>query len=92
MIEATKAHRIGLRIEFRDGEKPSRPYRKLALLTDDGALGEQGEIEQKFVKEARKMGANALIYAPLMRTGEELVGFAMVHTYLFKAQAVVYSE
>ena len=79
------------RIElFRDGQKPNRLYKEIGLLTDDGALGEQGDIEAKFIKKAKKMGADALILSPLVKTGGELKGFGIVDTYLYKASAIVY--
>jgi hypothetical protein len=75
---------------FRDGETPSRPFREISLFTDDGTLAEQGEIEQKMIKAARRAGADALIFEKLVSTGEELRGFGLATTYLYKARAVIY--
>jgi hypothetical protein len=77
---------------FRDGETPSRPFREISLFTDDGTLAEQGEIEQKMIKAARRAGADALIFEKLVRTGEELRGFGLATTYLYKARAVIYND
>lgn len=82
----------GKQIEiFRDGAKPSRDFREIGMLTDDGGLGEQGEIEGKFLKHARKAGADAKILHTATKTGGELKGFQIVETYLFKATLIVYS-
>src|SRR5688500_9266841 len=63
---------------LRDGAKPPHKFRDIGVLTDDGPLADQGGIEAKFVREARKAGADAIIVAPLVRTGEEFRPFAMV--------------
>lgn len=75
---------------LRDGQKPARPYKEISLLTDDGGLGEQGEIEAKFVKKAKRMGADAIILQPLIRSGGEVKGFSWVETYLYKASVVIF--
>src|SRR3954467_6732602 len=75
---------------FRDGAKPPTAFKEIGMLTDDGSLGEQGEIESKFLKKARKAGADAIIMHPLTQIGGELKGFGIVDTYLFKATLVVY--
>ena len=75
---------------YRDGEKPDRAFREISLFTDDGTLAEQGEIEQKMLKWARKAGADAIIFDKLIRTGEEIRGFGLATTYLYKGRAVVY--
>jgi hypothetical protein len=79
---------------FRDGQKPTRPYKEIALLTDDGGIKEQGEIEAKFVKRAKTLGANALILQDPVKSGGEAnalgFGFGWHDTYYYKASAVVY--
>lgn len=75
---------------FRDGEKPTRAFKEIGILTDDGGLAEQGEIEQKMIKTAKKNGADALIFEKLTKSGGELKGFGIVDTYLYKARMVVY--
>lgn len=75
---------------FRDGEKPPRTYKEIGILTDDGGLGEQGEIEAQMIKRAKGNGADALIFEKLTQTGDELKGFGLQKTYLFKAHMVVY--
>jgi hypothetical protein len=61
------------------------------MLTDEGSLGEQGEIEEQFIKKAGSLQADALIIHPMVKIGGELKGFAIVETYLFKAASVVYT-
>jgi hypothetical protein len=75
---------------FRDGQKPSKAFKEIGMLTDDGGLGEQGTIEGKFLRKAKRMGANAIIMYPLQKTGAELKGFSLVDTFLYKASVVVY--
>jgi hypothetical protein len=76
---------------FRDGEKPNRDFKEIGILTDDGGLAEQGEIEQQMVKRAKKMGADAIWFEKLTQTGDELKGFGLQKTYLYKAHAVVFT-
>lgn len=75
---------------FRDGQKPSKAFKEVGFLTDDGGLGEQGKIEGKFLRKAKRMGANAIIMYPLQKTGAELKGFSVVDTFLYKASVIVY--
>jgi hypothetical protein len=73
---------------FRDGQLPTQTYTEVQLLTDSGALREQGEIEAKMVKKAAKLGADALIFDTPVKEGGELQGFSWVQTYLYRARAV----
>lgn len=75
---------------FRDGKQPKRKFHDLGVLTDEGSLGEQGAIEEKFVKAARRSGADAIVLAPLSKVGEEIRGLGLVDTYLYKATMVAY--
>ena len=77
---------------FRDGAKPTQPFRELVTLTDDGSLGEQGDIEGKFLRKARKFHADAVIMQPLVKTGGELKGLQIVDTFLFKATVIEYTQ
>ncbi len=72
---------------FRDGQKPTKPYKELGMLTDDGGLKEQPEIEAQFIKKAKQMGGNAIILEPLVKTGGEVKPFTIhwTDTYLYKA-------
>ena len=77
---------------YRDGSKPAREYADIGILTDDGALAEQGEIEEQMVRKAQRRGADALIFEKLVSTGEELRGLGLSTTYLYKAHMVVYRK
>jgi hypothetical protein len=88
-VPSTPTHQIEL---FRDGQTPMRAYREIRLLTDDGGLGEQGQIEEKFIDKAKRLGGDALIIHPVAHTGAELKGFALVETYLYKASVIVYDR
>jgi len=77
---------------FRDGAKPDRKYREIGMLGDEGRRGEQAGIEAKILKKARAMGANAVIFLPLEKTGEEvnLGSLGLAETFAYKALAVAY--
>jgi hypothetical protein len=75
---------------FRDGQKPTKAYKEIGMVTDDGKIVEQPNIGSKFIKKAKSMGGNAIImYAPT-RCGQELSGFGLVDTYLYKASVLTY--
>ena len=63
-------------------------YTEVQLLTDSGALREQGEIEARMIRKAAKLGADALIFDTPVKEGGELQGFSWVQTYLYRARAV----
>jgi len=77
---------------FRDGQKPTKHYKEIALLSDDGGAGEQAAIEAKFVKKAKAMGGNAIIVYPMTKSGGEMPMFAIgwKDTFFYKAAVVVY--
>jgi hypothetical protein len=64
---------------------PEKKYGILGSLTDDGALKERDQIEKKMVAQARKKGANLIVFDPPVRSGVEMQGFQAVETYVFHA-------
>jgi hypothetical protein len=75
---------------FRDGKLPRKSYTVIRTLTDDGHAGEQADIEEKFIREARRRSADALILYPKERSGEAFTGVGVADTYLFKGEAITY--
>ena len=77
---------------YRDANKPSRPYREIALLSREGKAQEQSRIEEEFKKDAAKMGGKALIIYPKEQTGEHWTPFyASRHAiFTFEASVIVY--
>jgi hypothetical protein len=75
---------------FREGRSPDRPFSEVGMLSDSGALREQGEIEAKMLKMAGKLGADAVIFDAPVREGGELQGFSWVQTYLYRGRAIVF--
>jgi hypothetical protein len=84
---------------FREnGQQPSREYRELGLLTDDGKEIEQPKIEEKMIEKARKMGGDAIIFMKPSYSGTEgnavfVRGFAIGGskvTFLFRGAVVAY--
>ncbi len=73
------------------GQKPPKNYKELTLLTDDGRIEEQPAIEAKMIKKAKAMGANAIIFHPLIESGSEAQPFVgWKKTYFYKASVVLY--
>src|SRR6266487_1150554 len=77
---------------FRDGRKPAKAYKEIAMISDKAQLVDQPNIESDFIKKAKRMGGNALILYPPEKDGGKLGWFAIVDMYIFKASVLVYSE
>jgi hypothetical protein len=78
---------------FRDDTKPSKPYREIGTLKDDGKEIETKEIEKQMIRRAAKMGGNAIIFDKPTPSGFEAAPFSfgkMDPTFLFKGTVVVY--
>jgi len=75
---------------FREGQKPTRAYKEIGVVTDDGRAVEQPTIEAKMIKKANRMGGNAVILHVPVRSGTEMAGFSAVDTFLYKATVIVY--
>jgi hypothetical protein len=81
------------RIEvFRTNTKPSGKVREIGMVAEEGTLAQQNEIEARFIRKARKAGADALIFEPTMRVGQEVKFFATADTYSFRATLVSYEN
>jgi hypothetical protein len=77
---------------FRDGNKPTRAYKEIQLLTDEGRAGEQGSIEAKMLKKAKSLGGSGVIFVPREQVGSELSGFGLSTTFLYKASVITYTQ
>jgi len=66
---------------FRDGTKPSRPYREIGTVGQDVRLSEQAGIEKRLVEKAKAIGANAIILQPATRLGESFRFIASIIAY-----------
>ena len=60
---------------FKDGAKPLKAYKEIGLLKDDGKAIEQEEIEAKMIKQAKKLGGNAILFEKPIVSGAEGSGF-----------------
>jgi hypothetical protein len=77
---------------FRTNTPPPANIHELGVLTEEGTLQKQGEIEAGFVRKARSSGADALLFDPIYKDGEEVSLFSMADKYLFKATMVAYDK
>ena len=75
---------------FRTNTKPPAHIRELGVVTEEGALNQEGEIEQHFISKARRAGADALVFDPMVKVGEEFKFFNVTDMYMFKATMVAY--
>lgn len=94
---AHREHRNGAanlkRVEvFRTNTKPLGEVRELGVVSEEGTMERKGEIEAAFVRKARAVGADALIFEPIVRVGEHVSLFASADNYQFKATMVSYAK
>lgn len=75
---------------FRDGKKPAKGYDIIRTFTDDGHAGEQADIEENFIRQARRRSAHAVILYPKERSGEAFTGLGVADTYLYRGEAIMY--
>ena len=75
---------------FRTNTKPPANVHELGSVSEEGTLKEQPIIEARFVAKARRAGADALIYDPVEKVGEEVRLFSAEDKYSFKATMVAY--
>jgi hypothetical protein len=81
------------RIEvFRTNTKPSGSVREIGMVSEEGRQDQQGEIEARFMRKARQVGADALLFEPIIKVGEEVKFFATSDTYSYKATMVAYEK
>jgi len=76
---------------FNADRPPTQKYTVIRTLKDDGAEEEEDEITSKFVKQARKIGGDAILMHPKKASGMEMKPFGfgkMNYTYLYKADVL----
>ena len=77
---------------FRTNTKPAGKVNELGAVSEEGTMDKQKEIEARFVRKARESGADALIFEPVVKVGQEVSLFASADSYLFKATMVTYAR
>lgn len=77
---------------FRDPQKPPQAFEELQLLTDEGRLSEQGDIEMRFRNKAARLGGDAIIVLEPKKIGQEFTGTGLADSYLYTARAVRYKR
>jgi hypothetical protein len=78
---------------FKDGSMPTQKFVVIKTLVDDGSEIEEEEITDKFTKQARKAGGDAIILKSKKQSGAEIVpfGFGKVNlTYVYRADVIRY--
>jgi hypothetical protein len=71
---------------------PPIAYKELALLTNDGRVFEQSEIEEIFLRRAREIGGDALVLFPPVKSIDAPRGWKLYDTFLYEAVVVVYGD
>ncbi|MCP5516543.1 MAG: hypothetical protein H7A45_04695 [Verrucomicrobiales bacterium] len=78
---------------YRAGDDIPKAYHEIGLLKDDGKEAEQQEIEAKMIKQAKKMGGDAIIFLEPKQSGMETEFWswgAAKFTYLYQGRVVAY--
>lgn len=82
---------------FQVGEKPSRPFHVLALLTAEGAAHEEADCVQGMIIRSRKLGADGLVMLEPEAPNKSIVfKYGWVgpspDDRVFKGNAIVYDK
>lgn len=77
---------------FHTNSKPPGGVRELGVVSEEGRLNQQNEIEARFIRKARKAGADAVVFEPLIKVGQEVKFFETSDTYSYKATMVAYAN
>ncbi len=78
---------------FRDGARPTRAFKEITVLNDDGKIEEQPDIEAKMIKKAQKLRGDAIIFEKPEQSGLEAQPFgfgSFKYTYKYKGTVVAY--
>lgn len=76
---------------FREGNKPTKPYKEIAEISCNTWRGADAQAMKELVAKARQMGANAIITSPSQGTGYVFNLFGRSgNKSVWKAVAVVY--
>ncbi len=76
---------------YREGIKPTKPYKEIAELTCVRFIDEEPRAKTDLVGRAKKLGANGLIFLPRVDTGYQFnFGAKSGKGANFKAIAIVY--
>jgi hypothetical protein len=76
---------------FQASQPPQKKFVVIRSLKDDGAEAEEDEILAKFLKQARKLGGDALLVHEKHQSGTELAPFSfgkVNFTYLYRADVI----
>jgi hypothetical protein len=75
---------------YHDDQSPTRDYKVIGLLVDDGRMEEKRYLEGKFARTAKKMGGDGLMFVPLEQTSRAPEGWEIYDTYAYKAYVITY--
>jgi hypothetical protein len=76
---------------FQEGQKTAQHFVVIKTLVDDGSEIDEDEITDKFVKQARKVGGDAIILRPKKQSGAQVVpfGFGRINlTFVYRADVI----
>jgi len=75
---------------FEAGKEPSRPYKVIMTFSEEGGSGDEADRHRDFVRTAKKLGADAIIFKETKTGGWSFNGFGGGTKATFSATAVVY--
>ena len=77
---------------YREPQNPPQAFEEVQLVTDEGRLSEQGDIEMRFRNKAARMGGDAIIMAEPKKIGQEFTGTGLADSYLYTARVIRYKR
>ena len=77
---------------YNETEKPNGAFKEIALLTANGHPFEHHDIEMDFIRRARELGADAVLFLPAVKKIEAPSGWQIFDTFRFLASVIVYER
>jgi len=77
---------------YEAGQTPSKPYKVIMSFSAEGGIGDEAKRQREFTEDAKKLGADAIIFKPTQQGAWHYGGFGGGSKASFSAVAVVYSS
>lgn len=75
---------------YEAGQAPKKPYKVIQSFSAEGGMGDEANKHRDFVEQAKKLGADAIIFKPSQMGGIAVTPFGGGSKGVFSAVAVVY--
>jgi len=75
---------------YEAGQSPSKPYKVIMSFSAEGGIGDEGKRHREFAEQAKKLGADAIVFKPTQAGGFGFGPFGGGSKASFSAVAIAY--